>query len=274
MADPADYDFIVAFYQGDSDWMYMAYREEMKIYDDVIGREEIFQGNWLFKGTCDHCGAAFNHGVLFKHTPSDELVHVGHICAANTIGLPDKAAAARVKAERVSRELQAQVERREQAAGWREENAEIVAWIQGQPDTAHNFLLDMKKALDEWGKLTPGQLRASVKWQERDKARAQEKPRETPATPLEEGRRTMTGVVKSVKWQEGDFGTQLKMLVELLDGNRVWGTVPSAIIPAMDEQALVGKSIVFTGTVKRSGKDEHFGYFSRPAGAKVIRFED
>jgi len=270
MADPADYDFICAFYQGDSIWLQRAYAAEMEIYDSVIGTEEIWQGNWLFKSTCDHCGAAFNHGVLFKHTPTEELVHVGHICAANTIGLPDRAAVARAKAERVAKELEFKAERVEAAAEWRAENAPIVVWLNGPAGDSHDFLRDMKKSLAEWGKLTDGQLRAVVNWKRRADERAAESKREITAGPIEAGRYSMTGTVLNVKWQEGDFGTQLKMLVELDGGNRVWGTCPAAISHHLPEDEIKGRKVNFTATVKPKAGDPHFGYFSRPAGASVV----
>lgn len=270
MADPAEYDYIAAFYQGDSPWIMRAYQDEMEVYEAHIHTDEIFIGNWLLKSTCDHCGAAFNHGVLFMHTPTQELIHVGHICAANTIGLPDKAAVARKKAEKLAKELQERHERQQEHEAWRTENADLLDWLAAQQtDGVHDFLRDMFDAVERWGKLTDGQHRATLKWRERDEARQRDQQarseRVVNATPVVEGRQRIVGRIISTKWVDGDFGTTLKMLVEMPDGNRVFGTVPAAIEGT--SETLPGKQVAFTATVKRSPKDPHFGYFKRPAQA-------
>jgi hypothetical protein len=280
LLDPAEYVYVAAFYQGDSHWLARAYQAEMEEYEQALEEFQVFDGNHARKGTCDHCGAAFNHGVLFYHVVTTELVHIGHICAANTVGLPDKAAAARKRAERQAEEMKEQDERKQAGEGWRTENADLVTWLENLPDGSHGFLVDMRFSLNKWGKLTERQTTAARNWKVRDEERAERKARdeqerqerfgEIPA--LEEGRYTMTGRILNVKWQTGDYGTQLKMLVELQDGNRVWGTCPQAVVGFFTDEAdmLKGQSITFTGTVKPKQDDPHFGYFSRPAGAKVL----
>ena len=86
------------------------------------------------------------------------------------------------------------------------------------------------------------------------------------AGPLEEGRREIMGDVISTKWQDSDFGGGMKMLVREPNGNKIWGTVPAAI----DTPDLVDETVIFTATVKRSGNDEHFGFFSRPSAARIL----
>jgi len=280
LLDPADYEYVAAFYQGDSVWMARAYRESMEEYEEALEQFEVFNGNHARKGTCDHCGAAFNHGVLFYHLPSTELVHVGHICAANTVGLPDKAAKARKDAERKAEFYKEQHERHEQGKAWRDENGDLVEWLENLPDGAHGFLVDMRLNVERYGSLTRNQTTATRNWKQRDEQKAERKAEEDkrraerfgeniPA--LEAGRYTMAGTILNVKWQHGDFGTQLKMLVELENGNKVWGTCPSNIVGFFTDEvdSLKGKKIVFTATVKPKADDEHFGYFSRPAGAKL-----
>jgi len=106
--------------------------------------------------------------------------------------------------------------------------------------------------------------------------------------PLTEGRHDLTGVIQSVKEHDSDFGVTLKMVVELEDGNRVWGTVPSAVevmadqaVPEGTEPAdwedarkkvLVGATITFTATVVPSHDDIHFGFTKRPSFTKKSVF--
>ena len=118
LLDPAEYDFVAAFYQGDSPWIGQGYQAEMEIYNAAVESHPVFNGNHARKATCDHCGAAFAHGVLFRHTPTDELIHVGHICASNTVGLPSRAAKVRKSAEKLAKELQEREERKLASADW------------------------------------------------------------------------------------------------------------------------------------------------------------
>jgi hypothetical protein len=272
LLDPAEYDFMAAFYQGDSPWIGQGYRAEMEIYEAAVEAHLVFNGNHAAKGTCDHCGAAFNHGVLFRHIPTDELIHVGHICAANTVGLPSRAEKVRKSAEKLAKELKEREERKLAAADWHKEHAELISWLATVTlaDDAHSFLLDMHSTIEKWGKLSDRQTAATYKWMEGAKKREASKQAEAEtlshAKPLEEGRREIMGDVISTKWQDSDFGGGMKMLVRMADGNKVWGTIPAAI----DSTDLVGETVIFTATVKRSGNDEHFGFFSRPASARIL----
>ena len=116
-----------------------------------------------------------------------------------------------------------------------------------------------------------------------------------PTTPLVEGRRQVTGVILSTKWQDSQYGETLKMLVKEDDGNKVWGTVPTVLqnmtlstqyhdengmwqeIEAPLPGGLKGQAVVFTATVERSrvagrgkravSKTEAGGYIKIPAYA-------
>jgi hypothetical protein len=274
MLDPAEYDFIAAFYQGDSPWIAKSYQAEMELYDQAINDCNVFMGNFFHKQTCDHCGAAFNHGVLFLHVPTDELIHVGHICASETVGLPDRAAKAKKAAEKFAREQKAIEAQRESTAEWREENSELVSWLAGQDmETVHDFIRDMQRTLDKWGKLSEGQARATRKWmdgQEKFQARKAEEVKRVENAPiLENGRHVLQGEIVSTKWSDGAYGTQPKMTVLLDTGNKVYGTIPTSILP-VEISNLKGHRVNFVATVKRSDRDEHFGFFSRPSSASLI----
>lgn len=272
LLDPAEYDFVAAFYQGDSHWMQHSYRHDMEIYEEAIEYGEVFNGNFLEKNTCDHCGAAFNHGVLFLHNPTDELVHIGHICAANTVGLPDKAAKAKKDAEKYAAEQREREKLQLAGAEWREQNSSLVNDLANLPDDASYFLKDMQRSIEKWGKLTPNQERAAIKslanFKEHKATLAKREAALADTPPLQAGRQALKGEILSTKWQDSDYGTSLKMLVQLEDGNRVYGTLPAAI--HSNEGEYAGLKIAFTATVKPSDKDPHFGYFSRPAQARNV----
>jgi len=297
LIDPAEYTFMAAFYQGASEAMMKAYAHDMREYDAALAAHPVFDGNYSAKLTCDHCGAAFNHGALFLHIPTNRLVHVGHICADNTVGLPSRAAAVRKQAERAAAEENDRIKRHKANAQWQAENADVVTFLNDtamaevayrdapKPTTLrapHPFLNDMVHTFNKWGNLSERQTAAvrkfmvkAVEFAQRDAERQAEREAEVAASePLAEGRRLITGIILSTKWQESMYGTTPKMLVKQADGNKVWGTVPDAAFeysPAgtLTLDDLKGREVEFTATVERSQDDEHFGFYKRPTGIKT-----
>lgn len=270
LLDPAEYKDIACFYQGSSNDMYWSYRYEMDEYAAALEQYPVFQGNHAAKGTCDHCGAAFAHGVLFLHEPTGEVVHIGHICAANTVGLPSKAAKIRKDAEKYAKEQKAHRKQMEATQEWRDENEELVTWLNSL-ENPHDFLYDMIKQINKWGKLSPNQTAATYKWMagaaKRAEQAAEAAERLSNVSPVRDGRQTLIGTILSTKWKPSPYGDQLKMLVELPDGNKVYGTMPKSLRALMPEK---GAEVRFTATVQRSNDDEHFGFFSKPTNAEVI----
>jgi hypothetical protein len=276
LLDPAEYSFEACFYQGDSDAMYDAYREDMKEYDAAVSTHASFDGNFTAKSTCDHCGANFNHGVLFLHIPTETLIHVGHICASDTIGLPSKAAASKKKAEKAQRAEAERIRRHKERAEWQAENTDVVDFLAAKANDSnlHPFLRDMVSSLHTWGSLFPRQADAVRKFIANENKPRPERPAEVePTTPLIEGRRVITGLVVSAKIKESDFGTQYKWLVRETDGNKVWGSIPEAAWSAeginSDIENFKGKTVTFTAAVERSRDDEHFGFYKRPTKIEV-----
>jgi hypothetical protein len=278
LADPADYAYVGCFYQGSSDAMHDSYMLDHRDLANAIGElglPQHFNGNHLAKGTCDHCGAAFAHGVVFFHEPTRELVSIGHICASNTIGLPSRAAAAKKSAERAAAEEAERLKRQEETAEWRELNADVVAFLVDKEmgeATAHPFLVDMYRTMNRYGKLSDGQAAAVAKFIANEGKYAARQAAEAAKVKgeFQEGKLTLRGRVLSTKWKENMYGGALKMLVELEDFNRVWGTVPAALQFGGGDDELVGKTVEFTATVERSRDDEHFGFYSRPTKAALI----
>ena len=125
-------------------------------------------------------------------------------------------------------------------------------------------------------------------------------PRSKPAkvTPTEElyfDRQVVEGNIVSVKMKETQYGATNKMLVQLDNGNRVYGSVPKSIneklfgpIPGqykyggpfhtVDEERLArmkqtiacGRRVRFLAMVDPSNDDPHFGFFSRPSRAELV----
>jgi hypothetical protein len=80
-----------------------------------------------------------------------------------------------------------------------------------------------------------------------------------PTTPAPVGKTIVKGRIASTKEVTSDWGTTWKMLVVLVDGNKVWCSIPDGI---SGEQ---GEEVTFKATFERSQKDEHFAFGSRPS---------
>lgn len=85
--------------------------------------------------------------------------------------------------------------------------------------------------------------------------------------PMVEGRVLVKGEVLSVKQQEGFYGIQIKMLVKSEAGFKLWGSCPAAIVGEVEK----GSVVEFNASIKASDDDKFFGFFSRPAKARLIK---
>jgi hypothetical protein len=81
---------LTPFYQGDRSEVEAEYAAAQTRYKDLIASHKISTGYWEQDKSCDLCGTAFHHGVLFLHELSNEIVHVGHICAKKWLPLSDE----------------------------------------------------------------------------------------------------------------------------------------------------------------------------------------
>ena len=87
--------------------------------------------------------------------------------------------------------------------------------------------------------------------------------------PVVAGRMKVEGEVLTVKTVEGFYGTQTKMLVRHASGFKLWGTAPASIAG----EVAKGDTVSFVAAVKASDDDPKFGFWSRPAQAKVLKQE-
>ncbi len=96
------------------------------------------------------------------------------------------------------------------------------------------------------------------------------------------GRVKISGTVLKVETRDTAYGLQVKMTVKADGGFIVWGTVPSSLELIevereedgdtwTEQRALErGDKVEFTATITPSDRDAKFGFFKRPAKAKLI----
>lgn len=241
-------------------------------------------GNFVRKGTCDHCGARFDWGSVYQHTSGGHIV-VGNVCADKTLTVPSRLELdvrrmkSRIAAERETARNAAKA-RAEAAAGGFE-------WLYAvKHDNA--TLADIARKCLAWGGITERQL-ALVKrihdgtpaeWEVKKAARDAERAAEEAAAepvPSTDGRIDVEGEVLTLKSQEGYMRGQtvLKMLVKTTRGFKLWGSVPTSLLNDIcydnaGNESLRGKRVAFSAKVERSKDDAKFGFFSRPTKAHIV----
>lgn len=242
-------------------------------------------GNFVRKGTCDHCGARFDWGSVYRHTSGDHIV-VGNVCADKTMEVPSRL---ELDVRRMKSRIAAQRETERNAAKAR---AEAMAggfeWLYTSTHT-NATLADIARKCLAWGGITERQL-ALVKrihdgtpaeWEVKKAAREAQRAAEDAAAqpvPVTTERVEITGEVLTVKKQEGYMPGQsvLKMLVKTDAGYKLWGSVPTILLNDVCHDnagngSLRGKKVAFSAKVERSRDDAKFGFFSRPTKARVVQ---
>jgi hypothetical protein len=230
-------------------------------------------GNFVRKGTCDHCGARFDWGSVYRHTSGLHIV-VGNVCAEKTLSVPSrfeldvKRLKARIAAARETARNAAKAQREAAVDGYE--------WLYAEKH-ANPTLADIAAKGLKYGGLTPRQveliqrIHSGVKpqWQvekeQREAVRAAQEAAAEPV-PTTDERLTIRGEVVCVRNQEGYMGrVTTKMLVRVDAGYKLWGTVPSSLY-----DADVGAIVEFQAAIERSDKDDKFGFFSRPTKARMV----
>lgn len=217
---------------------------------------------------CSHCGTRINYYAVLRHLPSKTLIHVGETCLDNRFELASE--------EFHELRLRAALDRAAQRVkglreSFRRRHPDLYDFLEENAEGRDEFYGSLWRYLSRHGELSPAQikaLQASIERKAVREAERAEKAASEPApAPVVEGRITVTGEVLSTKAQDSPYGPTLKMLVLEERGFKVWGTLPRALEA---DVPLVGKRVVFTASVERSDDDECFGFFKRPAQARVV----
>jgi hypothetical protein len=224
------------------------------------------------KSRCDHCQksrSAIRYIAYALHTVTNEVVLFGATCAEE-LHFGSEMALALHRAEKANQAAKEREAINAKRNEWNAANPEQAAALDAyeadiEAGGEHDEFLDsLSKGRRVYGALTekqtPWPTKALAKRAEWAAKKAEQAAQMANAPALAEGRYEMEGIIRTIKWQDSDFGGQFKMLVELADGNRVWGTLPSKLEGVVE----VGDTVMFTAQVERSKDDEHFGFYKRP----------
>lgn len=143
------------------------------------------------------------------------------------------------------------------------------------------FRASLASKLYRFGSLSEAQVAAVERGLERER---EVEAKHEAAGPLTAGKQEISGTIVSHKWVEKDsyvgYGTTSthKMLVELDNGNRVFGTMPAAVDEAcwLDEECTQyepkGVRVKFTAEVEPSRDDPFFGFYKLHGKTKAEAF--
>lgn len=214
------------------------------------------------KGTCDHCGAWFLYGCAYKNVDSGDVAIVGHICAANYLGLSGHEYSDKRLREAVKRARS----RARADAKW---NA-LAPNRREALEFDHYISRDLKRNFRKWGALSLAQWALAKKLPADAKRHAEEVAARPEAKPvpeaLLEGRSPFSGKVLMTKYVENMYGSTLKMLFLDDRGFKLWGTVPAAL------DGGKGDTVKFDAALDAADDDPCFAFFKRPTKAETLEF--
>ena len=224
-----------------------------------------------FSSQCTHCGAHIRYVALLRHLPTGEVIYVGETCLDGRFALESKAAFdALRKAAQLDREAQRIMTAAAKCIASLEVSPEVAAFLADKKGTVgHHIALDIRSKLYRYGSISARQADLVAKLMADEAARPAveaaravvEATRAANATMPPTGRVAVSGTVLSTWWQESDYGSTLKMLVDV-GTYRLWGSVPGAL------SVNKGDTVSFMAQVE--AKEVGFGFFRRPTQAKVL----
>lgn len=213
------------------------------------------------------CGCAgTNHGRVWGGQVFTELT-LGDALARRRAEVAEAAAKRAKRAGAARAKLQLRID------AFREDNPQV-AEVLAQYRDSNDFIRSVAGQLDRDGYLSDRQIEAVIRFAENEAQhaarQAQRDAERVVAGPVPTGTRvSIQGTVVHIRCQDSHYGynrTELKMLVVLGNGSKVWSTVPAALARRSE---LTGSLITFVADVTTKD-DPAFGLASRPTAAKVL----
>lgn len=285
---PEDYCFVECVYHGPKQLDMLECMENAEAKERVRKHMERTGGKYSSHehgGSCFVCGACCNYQAIFYHPTTNTYIRTGEECAAK---LGDGEAKAFNSMRRaIDNAMEAKAGKMKAQAILAELGLSRAWEIYCDHDIAATTLRDIVNKLVKYGSLSDRQAEFLGKLvNEIDNAAAIEAQRATEAeaaAPCPTGRVVVEGEVLSTRVDDGQFGTQIKMLVKADSGYKVWGTVPSSLTLVEDTPITSGDftwtptralrrgdRVRFTATLTPSERDPKFGIAKRPSKAELL----
>jgi hypothetical protein len=187
-------------------------------------------GRYAKRGTCDHCGARFNYGAVFKSTDGEHIV-LGNICALNKLNLTGQ--------EYTDQRMRKISESARTRAKNDKAFSELPEDLQKALDLNHYICNDIRAKFRQYGSISEAQkelvlkIHAEAPQLARKKAEKEAAEQALLATremvPVSDERIKFTGKILGIKAVESQFGTTYKMIFQDDRGFKLYGTEPSKV---------------------------------------------
>jgi hypothetical protein len=214
---------------------------------------------------CTHCGAALKSGAVYQHDSGEHII-IGTTCSDRL----DFESASEIHAAHKANRIYLAGLRKAMRRSWRWKP--VVRFLEAARDDEslgsweRSIAEDMLRKLSRYFSLSRKQIafvhRIVREYPEKEakrKAREEEEAaRKAMAPDWESGRYPIEGTILNLKDVESDWGWSTKCLIQLEDGRRCWGTVPSSL------DVDTGDAIAITATFSPSRDDSSFAFFKRP----------
>lgn len=209
---------------------------------------------------CGVCGHVVKYGGVLADLELKDGVMVGNDCLATYNQVSQGFAEAQLRARRLAN----------MARGYARFNAFVAdkpelsqAFISGK---GHHVIEDIAAKLREYGTISQAQMDLVIKIAPEYAAESIVRAAKPEPLDAPEGKMTVVGEILSIKSVDGYVPgqTTTKMLVEHVDGWKVWVTMPLHL------NATRGDTVQFDATLTRSQDDTKFAFGKRPTRAVVL----
>jgi len=276
---PDDYEYVCqrsVKIEGIGDCMFMV--EQNRIREEHFARTGGTMSNHDHGGSCHICGSVNAiYLVIFYHAKTNTYIVTGQDCAEK-LGMG-------VSEGEMSLFRRRCVEAHEAVAGKRKAKATLEQsglsrcydyYIAEYESIKNNpairdiqIIRDIVGKLVQYGSISEKQsafLGRLLQQIDNAPAIAAQKAQERElAKDCPQGKHLIAGKILSFKQVESMYGITLKMLVQSVDGYKVWGTCPASL-----SGAERGDSVQLMANITPSNDDKKFGFYSRPSRAKFL----
>lgn len=261
--DPADYEVLdyldnkrpVYFGQGLDEW-----KDEIACWQADL--ERALGPDWARKShRCVHCGNGHIRWItVTRHLPTNETVVFGADCTKR-LEFVDRVTfkLAQLQSRDAARKVRISVwNARERFLTANPAIADALKAIEEPAHAGNLFVKDVLRKLDTYGYLTERQTAAVVASLAKDHQIAARKAAEAEEVKGDapSGRADVTGIILSLREQEGFYGVQTKALIKLTNNSKVWVTA--------NWDVTRGDTVTVRATWEVSRDDKSFAFGKRP----------
>ena len=245
--DPAEYEYVGVMYHGR---IFGGISDSMHTAIEALNHQS-FDGNYKKKGTCDHCGAWFEYGVVHRHNPTGDAICVGHICTENAFGHDTRVDYDMMRLRNAIKARRATEKLAKLKAAFNEEHGSDLEKLF---KVDHHITRDIERYFDKKGTLSPAQLNLLEKIADQAKAREARQEKRAAHDALSEHvgeigkRQEFTAMIEKLIWVDNQYGGTSIHLMRTPEGAKlVWFCSGSDL---GKEKEIV----IFKATVKDHGE--------------------